>query len=126
MKRRITLEVVTPHAGLIHHVPGGFAYADEMLAEAGLADSISRVLESHDEARWLRQCMHYLERRFQRWLRVQLIEPLSLPGLFRVMRYRIRAYPTFIIGGAIYSGRNLEELEAFIRRQVGLLVEIGD
>lgn len=119
MKRRVTLEVVTPHAGLIHHVPGGFAYADQMLAEAGLADSISRVMESHDEARWLRHCAHYLERRFQRWLRVQLIEPLSLPGLFRVIRYRIRTYPTFIIGGASYSGHNLEELERFIRRQAG-------
>jgi hypothetical protein len=102
---------------MIHHVPGGFAYADQMLTEAGLADPLSQVLEPGDEALWLRQCVSYLDRRFQRWLRVQLIEPLSLPGLFRVLRYRIRSYPTFILGPATYSGRNLEELELFIRRQ---------
>ncbi len=117
MKRRAILEVVTPHTDMIHHMPGGFAYADEMLA-----NQISQALETDDETLWLRRCLYYLDRRFQRWLQVRLIEPLSLLGLFKVVRYRIRTYPTFIIGGETYTGRDLAELEAFIRRQAGSMV----
>ncbi|MBN1220523.1 MAG: hypothetical protein JXM69_16490, partial [Anaerolineae bacterium] len=71
-----------------------------------------------NEALWLRRCLAYLERRFQRWLRIRLISPLSWPGLGRVIRYRIRTYPTFIMGGETYTGHDLGELEAFIREQV--------
>ena len=118
MKRRVILEVVTPHAGLLHHMPRGIAYADKMLAER-----FSKALESDDEALWLRRCIHYLDRRFHRWLQVRFITPLSLPGLFKAVRYRIRTYPTFIFGGATYSGRDLAELEAFIRRQAGSMAD---
>jgi hypothetical protein len=122
MRRRIVLEIVTPHAGMIHHMPGGFAYADQMLGEAGLANRLNYALDTDDEALWLRRCLYYLDRRFNRWLRVRLIEPLSLLGLFKVIRHRIRTYPTFILGGETYRECNLAELEAFIRRHAGSLV----
>jgi hypothetical protein len=123
MRPRAILEVMTPHAGALHHMSGGSSIVDQVLAEAGLADQISQALETDDEAVWLRRCVYYLERRFQRWLQVRLIAPLSLPGLFMVVRYRIRTYPTFIMGGETYTGHNLAELEAFIRRQAGLMVD---
>lgn len=118
MNRHVILEVVTPHAGVIHHMPRGFAYADQLLN-----DRISKAAETDDEARWLHNCVHYLDRRFQRWLKVRFIEPFSLLGLFRVVRHRIRTYPTFILGGETYTGHDLAELEAFIRRQAGLMVD---
>jgi hypothetical protein len=118
VKRRAILEVVTPHAEVIHHMPRGFAFADELLAE-----QISRALETDDETLWLRRCVYHLERRFQRWLQMRLIEPLSWVGLIKVVRHRIRSYPTFIMGGQTYTGRDLTELEAFIRRQVGSMLE---
>jgi hypothetical protein len=95
-------------------MPSGFIYADGMLDA-----QLSKALETDDEALWLRRCVYYLERRFQRWLQVRLIEPMSLLGLFKIVRHRIRTYPTFIMGGETYTGRDLTELEAFIRRQAG-------
>ena len=118
MSRHVILEVVTPHAGVIHHMPRGFAYADKMLN-----DRISKAAQTDDEARWLHHCLHFLDRRFQRWLKIRLIEPFSLFGLFKVVRHRIRTFPTFILGGEIYTGRDLAELEAFIRRQAGLMAD---
>jgi hypothetical protein len=120
MKRRVILEVVTPHASLIDHMPGGFAYADRMLD-----DQISQAMATDDEARWLSRCVYYLDRRFQRWLKVRFIEPFSLLGLSKVARYRIRTYPTFILGGETYSGRDLAKLEAFIRRQADSMADSG-
>lgn len=119
MRGRVVLEIVTPHAGVIHHMPGGFAYADQMLGESGLAGRLNQALDIDDEALWLRRCLYYLDRHFQRWLQVRLIEPLSPLGLFKVIRYRIRTYPTFIFAGETYAGHDLVELEAFIRRQAG-------
>ncbi|MEW5960184.1 MAG: hypothetical protein AB1801_20870 [Chloroflexota bacterium] len=121
MRRRVILEVVTPHAGMLHHMPGGFAYANEILTEAGFGEQVNKILGANDETLWLRRCLYYLERRFQRWLQVQLIEPFSLLGLLRVIRHRIRTYPTFILGGKTYTGHDLAELEAFIRRQAGAM-----
>jgi len=123
VKRRAILEVVTPHAGMFHNLPGGLAYTDQMLSEAGLNSQLNRALENEDDALWLRRCLYYLERRFHRWLKVQLIAPLSLFGLVKVIRHRIRTYPTFIMGGEIYTGQDLSELEAFIRRQAGLMID---
>lgn len=120
MKRRAILEVVTPHAGMIHHMPGGFIQADQIMAER-----FSKKLETDDEALWLRRCVYYLDRRFHRWLQVRFIEPLSLLGLLRAVRYRIRTYPTFILGGETYTGYDLTELEAFIRRQAGSMADDG-
>jgi hypothetical protein len=118
MRRRVILEVVTPHADTLQHMPRGFIYADKTLA-----DQISKALETDDETLWLRRCVYYLERRFQRWLQVRPIEPMSLLGLFRTIRYRIRTYPTFIMGGETYTGRDLVELEAFIRQQAGAMAD---
>ncbi|MBN1993632.1 MAG: hypothetical protein JW953_13105 [Anaerolineae bacterium] len=122
MKRCAILEVITPHAGMLHNMRGGLAYTDQILTEAGLSQP-GQALENGEESLWLRRCLHYLDRRFQQWLRIQLIAPLSLPGLFRVVRYRIRTYPTFIIGGETFTGQDLAELEAFIRRQAGSMAE---
>jgi hypothetical protein len=123
VRRRAILEIVTPHAGVINHMPGGLIYTSQMLSEAGLTGQLNEVLEIGDESLWLRRCVYYLERRFQRWLQIRLIEPMSLLGLFKVIRHRIRTYPTFIMGGETFTGHDLVELEAFIRRQAGLMVD---
>jgi hypothetical protein len=123
VRRRIVLEIVTPYAGMIRHMPGGFAYADQMLSESGLAGRLNQALDTDDEALWLRRCLAYLDRRFQRWLQVRFIEPLTPLGLFKVIRHRIRTYPTFILGGETYTGHDLAELETFIRRQAGSLID---
>jgi hypothetical protein len=114
---------VTPHASMINHMPGGLTYTSQMLTEAGLTGQLNEAMETGGESLWLRRCVYYLERRFQRWLRIQLIEPMSLAGLFKVIRHRIRTYPTFIMGGETYTGHDLAELESFIRRQAGLMID---
>jgi hypothetical protein len=123
VKRRAVLEIVTPHADVVNHMPGGLTYTSQMLTEAGLTSQLNEAMETGGESLWLRRCVYYLERRFQRWLRIQLIEPMSLVGLFKVIRHRIRTYPTFIMGGETYTGHDLAELETFIRRQAGLMVD---
>jgi hypothetical protein len=123
VKRRAVLEIVTPHAGVVNHMPGGLTYTSQMLTEAGLTGQLNEAMETGGESLLLPRCVYYLERRFQRWLRIQLIEPMSLAGLFKVIRHRIRTYPTFIMGGETYTGHDLAELESFIRRQAGLMID---
>lgn len=49
--------------------------------------------------------------RFRGRIVIYLIDPFSLQGLFKVMRYQIRRFPTFLIGGREkYSGWDSDEL----------------
>ncbi len=49
MKHRAILEVVTPHADMFHSIPGGLAYTDDILSEAGLGGQLDRALADGGE-----------------------------------------------------------------------------
>lgn len=49
--------------------------------------------------------------RFRGRVTVYIVDPVSLQGLFKITRHRIRRFPTFLIGGREkYTGWDLEEL----------------
>lgn len=50
---------------------------------------------------------------------VCLIEPLSWAWIVRVLRYRPRRYPAFLVGGAVLCGFNEGALWGHIARLVG-------
>ena len=61
--------------------------------------------------------------RFRGRVTVYIVDPVSLQGLFKITRYRIRRFPTFLIGGREkYTGWDPEELaqriDAWLARTV--------
>lgn len=85
--------IVTPYVSQLHHVPAGMVYVDEMLVEAQLGEDQSELTGSE----WLEQCLQQLKRRFRRRVRVRLLDPMTLNGLFFVIRHRIRHFPTVVM-----------------------------
>ena len=54
------------------------------------------ILEEHQQ---LSTLVVELGNRFKDGITFHVIDSQSLPGIFKSMRYRVRKYPTFIIGG---------------------------
>ena len=68
----------------------------------------------------LLQLLDAISERFRGQIIIYLIDPFSLPGLFKVMRYRIRRFPTFLIGGRDrYTGWDPAELTQRIEDRLG-------
>lgn len=67
----------------------------EVYEEAGLADELS-VQQLPD--RWLFASLDGLRRQYPEQLHVRWVSPYSLLGLYVAIRFRIRTYPTVIIG----------------------------
>ncbi|MDQ7857924.1 MAG: hypothetical protein QN174_02515 [Armatimonadota bacterium] len=51
---------------------------------------------------------------------VYLIEPLSWAWIVRVLRYRPRRYPVFLVGGAVLTGLNEGALLGHVARLLGV------
>lgn len=106
--RVIVLLIVTPLGDQVHSVPGGVGYVDEMLREAGL--STEARPKTNDET-WLPACLSELNRRFGHAVRVRLVNPMSLQGLYLSIRYRFRGYPAVIMpDGQVLVQPSIEEL----------------
>ncbi len=66
----------------------------------------------------LLQLLDELSARFRGRIVIYLVDPFSLQGLFKLTRYRIRRFPTFVIGGERYTGWDAEELGQRIERHL--------
>ena len=70
--------------------------------------------ESHRLAAWLEE----LSARYGPRLFIRVIDPQSLVGFFKSLRYWVRRYPTFIVNGREkYTGWDRDALEAILQRQ---------
>lgn len=87
------LIVISQYGDHFQSVPGGMGYVDEMIREAGLSPDTTPADEN--EA-WLHACLKALNRRFGRRVRVRLVNPMSLAGLYLSLRFRFRGYPAVI------------------------------
>ena len=107
---RVDVVVVTPHASQLHHVPTGMIYVDEMLSQANLWD---RVDQQQSDLVWLATCLKAITRKFGHIVRVRLLDPMTLLGLYFVIRYRIRVYPTVVMpdGTTIFHPSSEEFLQ---------------
>ncbi|MDR7428217.1 MAG: hypothetical protein QN152_13470 [Armatimonadota bacterium] len=65
------------------------------------------------------QLLDAIGERFRGRVTVYIVDPVSLPGVLRITRHRIRGFPAFVIGGREkYTGWDLEELARRIERHL--------
>jgi hypothetical protein len=111
----VRLEVVAPtFEGL-----GMCTSCELILAEAGVGESpTTRALKEYpqewqDDYRRLSEWVYDLAGRYGDRLLIKVIDPQSPEGLLKSLRYRVRRYPTFVIGGKTkVVGWQREQLEA--------------
>jgi hypothetical protein len=64
---------------------------------------------------WIRE----LTRLYKHRLLIKLIDVQSLEGIYKSLRYRIRAYPTFIVEGKeTYAGWDKNQLEGLLDKYI--------
>ena len=60
-----------------------------------------------------------ISERFRGRVVLYITDPLSLAGLFKIARYRIRPFPTFLIAGRErYTGWDVDEVSRRIERRL--------
>ncbi len=90
----LELLLVAPAEQMLHHVPGGFLFTDEVFTAAKMRDSISHRQRMAAD---LERTLGYLARRYPRRIRIQRLNLWSLGGLLATVRFRIRSFPALII-----------------------------
>jgi hypothetical protein len=97
----VRLEVIAPtFEGL-----GICSSCELVLAEAGVGENpTTRAFEEYpqewqDDYRRLTEWVYDLAGRYGDRLLIKVIDPQSPEGLLKSLRYRVRRYPTFVIGG---------------------------
>jgi hypothetical protein len=109
----VTITIVSPSNASIRSAPGGIGILAEVYETAGLTDELS-VKQLPD--RWLFASLDKLRRRYPNQLQVRWMSPYSLLGLYVTLRFRIRTYPTVIIGSEVLGSlANSEDFEQLVR-----------
>jgi hypothetical protein len=112
---RVQLEVIAPILG----GEGLCAGCELVLSEAGVGGSPAGRASEDYPADWqadyrrLLEWVNALATRYGDRLTINVIDPRSAAGLGKSLRYRVRNYPTFVVGGrARIVGWQRESLEA--------------
>jgi hypothetical protein len=117
--RPIRLEVIAPmFQGL------GICSACELvLSEAGVGQHpAKRAIEEYpqewqDEVRRLTDWVYDLSGRYGEQISIKVIDPQSIEGLAKSLRYRVRQYPSWIVNGKTrVVGWDRQALEAALER----------
>jgi hypothetical protein len=116
--RPIHLEVIAPTVqGL-----GICSSCELVLSEAGMgAHPAERALDEYppewlDEVQRLTDWVYDLAEQYGERIRIKVIDPQSPEGLAKSLRYRVRRYPTWIVGGKVrVIGWNRQALEAALQ-----------
>ena len=98
MAEVLTITIVSPSNASVGAAPGGLGYLAEMLEAGNIRDELS-VRQLPDG--WLLHSLAKLRRRYRGRLRTRWVNPYSLLGLYLAARFRIRSYPTIMIGSEI-------------------------
>jgi hypothetical protein len=111
----LRVEVITPTVQRL----GLCSTCELFLDEAGVSeDPAEQALaeypqEWQEEYRRLRDWVYELAARYGDQVLIKVIDPQSPEGLFKSLRYRVRRYPTWIVGGkARIAGWDRGALEA--------------
>lgn len=88
---------------------------DNKPVERGLDEYPSEWVEDYERLSvWLAS----LSVRYGARLLIKVIDPQSLKGFFKCLRYRVREYPTFIVKGQKLLGWDREALETILQSQI--------
>jgi hypothetical protein len=72
-----------------------------------------------EDAYRLLHVLDRLQREFGNRITIHLIEPLSWTWIIRVLRYRPRRYPAFLVGGTVLCGLNEGAILGQVTRLLG-------
>lgn len=96
------------HCEAVMHAVGiGQAVRREQRAAAFPADLQAEYAALGD---WVRAVV---ERHGNR-LAVRIVDAASLEGAYKSLRYRVRRYPAFVIGGTVYRGADYPRLDRVV------------
>src|SRR4030065_2047853 len=98
MAEVLTITIVSHSNASVGAAPGGLGYLAEMLEAGNIRDELS-VRQLPDG--WLFPRLAKLRRPDRGRLRTRWVNPYSLLGLYLAARFRIRSYPTIMIGSDI-------------------------
>jgi hypothetical protein len=124
MGKLLTVDVISPLLGSFDHC----SHCQVFLNEAGIGQRIHREdfeafpEETKAEYERLVQLLAALTRRFQGRVQFRVIDPQTLEGIWKSLRYWVRRYPTFIIDGQKLSGWDEGELVSRIEAHLGVSV----
>ena len=88
---------------------------------------ISYPPQMMEEIQKLANLVNDLSSRYERQLNICLIDPQSLEGFFKSIRYWIRRYPTFILNRRkIAVGWDISKLDLALQREINISETRGD
>jgi hypothetical protein len=108
----LDLTIVSPSAATLQSAPGGLGYLSEMFEAGKLKDELSH---RQMEDAWLFSSIRKLQHRHPKRIRARWVDPHSLMGLYLVIRFHLRTFPSVIIGKrALDPGKDPQAFEAVI------------
>ncbi len=116
----ISLQVIAPVITSFYHC----MHCEQIFSQAGIGQQVHQgEIDQYPEdiksdftrlANWLFEIAHQYGDQIQ----IKVIDPQSIEGLYKSLRYWIRTYPTFIINGREkHIGWDKTALEAMLQRQ---------
>jgi len=113
----VSIEVIAPVLTAFYHC----MHCEQILTHSDVGRKVrEEQLNSYPEevkadfqrlSDWVIDLAHHYGER----VRIQVIDPFSLEGFLKSVRYRVRRYPTFIVNGKKYVGWDRGELEALVQ-----------
>ncbi len=127
-ERSINLVVHGVHLEVVGRMPTAYRHChrcNAIFKQSGVDQGVNRdaVLEYpealQDEFVWLSDLLGDLDRLYGSRIVITLTDAVSLPGLYKTIRYRLRTYPAFIVNRReVVSGRNRERLIQVIEKHM--------
>jgi hypothetical protein len=121
---RVIAPALTDHFHCMH--------CEQMFMRAGIGQQVHRSQmaqypqEMIEQSAELAQWLHDLLAAYQDQLKIQLIDPMSLKGFLLSLRYGVRKYPAFILGGhKVYTGWNHQSLKEILDEYVHSTSSLG-
>ncbi len=123
-----TLQPVPILIEVLAHIPTDFfhcSHCEQLFDAAGIGATVHREIQAAyppemlEEAGRLAAWLQDLSARYGEHLHIQVVDPQSLEGFFKSLRYWVRRYPTFIINQRTkYTGWESAALDRLLEEQV--------
>ena len=115
--RPISVEVIAPVLTAFYHC----MHCEQILTHSSVGRKVrEEQLESYPEEvkedfKRLSDWVIDLAHRYGERVRIKVIDPFSLEGFFKSLRYGVRRYPTFVVSGKKHVGWDKQKLEALLQ-----------
>jgi hypothetical protein len=109
---------------VLAHIPTDFfhcSHCEQIFDVAGIGAAVHREIQAAyppkvlEEAQRLATWLQDVSAQYGEQLHIRIVDPQSVEGFFKSLRYRVRRYPTFIINRrAKYTGWEPAALERLL------------